>query len=83
VFKSGLPVWKYQVVQIDRGTIIFHYLTGDGNPLNLKMQSMLGEVFRKYLGRDLKVMFEVGNFETTRSGKHRFVINKISQSQMS
>jgi len=81
VFKSGLPVWRYQVVQIDRGEIVFHYVTRDGNPLSPKMQSLMIEVFRKYLGGDLQVSFVVGNFETTKSGKHRFVINKIPPSQ--
>jgi len=77
VFKSGVPVWKYQVIQTKSDKIIFHYLIRDGSPLTPDMQQVLIDVFRRYLGEKLQVCFVENDFENTRSGKHRFVINKI------
>jgi phenylacetate-CoA ligase len=77
VFKSGVPVWKYQVVQTERNNIIFHYLLRDDGSLPSDMQKTLEGVLRRYLGEDLQVQFVVGEFETTKAGKHRFVINRV------
>jgi phenylacetate-CoA ligase len=80
VFKSGVPIWKYQVVQVERDKIIFHYLISDGNVFTPLMKDKLATVFRRYLGGDMKISFVLGDFEVPPSGKHRFVINR-SQSQ--
>jgi phenylacetate-CoA ligase len=77
VFKSGVPVWKYQVVQTERNNIIFHYLLRDDESLSSEMQNTLESVFRRYLGENLQVQFIVENFEITKAGKHRFVINRV------
>jgi phenylacetate-CoA ligase len=77
VFKSGVPVWKYQVVQTEADKIVFHYMVRDGSLLTSDMQKVLIDVFRRHLGEKLQVFFVSGDFESTRSGKHRFVINKI------
>ena len=79
VFRSGAPVWKYQVVQTDLDRIVFRYMLRDGEPLSREMQHTLVEVLRRYLGDDLQVLFVEGGFETTRSGKHRFVINRVPE----
>ena len=79
VFRSGAPVWKYQVVQTDLDRIVFRYMLRDGEPLSREMQHTLVEVLRRYLGDDLQVLFVEGEFETTRSGKHRFVINRVPE----
>jgi phenylacetate-CoA ligase len=76
VFMSGVPVWKYQVVQTEPDTIFFHYLLRDGERLSKNWQDRLVSVFQRYLGDDLRVEFVRGEFETTRAGKHRFVINR-------
>jgi phenylacetate-CoA ligase len=77
VFKSGVPVWKYQVVQTERNHVRFHYLLRDNRSLSSEMQHTLERVLRRYLGEDLQVQFIVGEFETTKAGKHRFVINRV------
>lgn len=77
VFKSGVPVWKYQVVQVERDKIAFHYLMSDGNAFTPLMRDTLATVFRKYLGEDMEISFVLGNFEVPPSGKHRFVISRI------
>jgi phenylacetate-coenzyme A ligase PaaK-like adenylate-forming protein len=77
VYKSGAPVWKYQVVQTDYGKIVFHYSLRDGEVLPDEMRNTLTSVFRRYLGDNLQVEFVVGGFETSKSGKHRFVINRV------
>jgi phenylacetate-coenzyme A ligase PaaK-like adenylate-forming protein len=82
VFKSGLPVWKYQVVQLDRTKILFRYLTRDGNPLSREMQDLMSQVFRQHLGDEMQVLFVTGEFETPPSGKHRFVINRMREAQV-
>jgi phenylacetate-CoA ligase len=76
VFKSGVPVWKYQVVQVERDNIVFHYLMSDGNVLTPMMRDTLSTVLRRYLGEDMKISFVLGDFEVPPSGKHRFVINR-------
>lgn len=80
MFKSGLPIWKYQIVQIERNKIIFHYLMSDGNVFTPLMRETLTDVLRRYLGENMKISFVLGEFEVPPSGKHRFVINR-SQSQ--
>lgn len=77
VFKSGVPVWKYQVVQAERDKIFFHYLMSDGIALTTLMRDTLATVLRRYLGEDMKISFVLGDFEVPPSGKHRFVINRI------
>jgi len=77
VFRSGAPIWKYQVVQTELDRIIFHYLLRDSESLSYEMQHTLMGVLRKYLGDELQVLFMEGEFETTKSGKHRFVINRV------
>lgn len=79
VFKSGFPAWKYQVVQSTVDHIDFHYLLQADKQFSEKMTQDLRKVFQHHLGQDVQVNFVEGNFETTRSGKHRFVINKIAQ----
>jgi phenylacetate-CoA ligase len=81
VFRSGVPVWKYQVVQTDPDHIIFHYLLRDGGPLSSEMRKTIEGVFRRYLGEDLQVRFVIEEFETTKAGKHRFVINRVPARQ--
>lgn len=81
VFKSGVPVWKYQVVQTELDNIVFHYMLCDDKSLSWSMQNTLVGVFRRYLGENLRVQFVLGEFETTRSGKHRFVINRVPEMQ--
>jgi phenylacetate-CoA ligase len=81
VFKSGVPVWKYQVVQTELDKIIFHYMIRDGDSLTPDMEKVLIDIFRRYLGEELQVFFVPGDFESTRSGKHRFVINKTPSSR--
>jgi phenylacetate-CoA ligase len=83
VLKSGVPVWKYQVVQTEADKIVFHYLFRDGSPLTSDMQKVLIDVFRRHLGEKLQVSFVENDFESTRSGKHRFVINKMTTSRSS
>lgn len=77
VFKSGVPVWKYQVVQVERDKIFFHYLMSDDNAFTPLMRDTLATVLRRYLGEDMNISFVLGNFEVPSSGKHRFVINRI------
>ena len=77
VFRSGVPVWKYQIVQVEKDTIFFHYLMSDGNDFTPLMRDTLATVLRRYLGEDMKISFVLGNFEVPPSGKHRFVINRI------
>ena len=76
VFRSGVPVWKYQVVQVERDKIFFHYLMSDGNAFTPLMRDTLATVLRKYLGGNMEIIFVPGNFEVPPSGKHRFVINR-------
>ena len=76
VFKSGVPIWKYQIVQVDRARIIFHYLMPDNIGLTSPMRDTLTSILRRYLGESLEVSFVLGNFEVSASGKHRFVINR-------
>ena len=83
VLKSGVPVWKYQVVQTEADKIVFHYLFRDGSPLTSDMQKVLIDVFKRHLGEKLRVCFVENDFESTRSGKHRFVINKMTTSRSS
>jgi hypothetical protein len=80
VFKSGVPVWKWQVVQTEPSKIMFHYLLRNDQSLSDEMKSTLVLTMKKYLGESMQVQFVEGDFETTRSGKHRFVINKVSES---
>jgi len=77
VFKSGVPVWKYQVVQVERDRIFFHYLMSDGNAFTPLMRDTLATALRRYLGEDMKISFVLGKFEVPPSGKHRFVINRV------
>ncbi len=77
VFTTEVPIWKYQVVQVERDKIIFHFLLTNDNVLTPLMRSTLTTVLRKYLGEEMKVSFELGNFEVPPSGKHRLVINRI------
>jgi phenylacetate-CoA ligase len=77
VFRSGAPIWKYQVVQTEPDKIVFHYMLRDGESLSCEMQHTLVGVLRRYLGDELQVRFMEGGFETSRSGKHRFVINRV------
>jgi phenylacetate-CoA ligase len=77
VFRSGVPIWKYQVVQTELDRLVFHYMLRDGESLSCEMQHTLVGVLRRYLGDELQVLFMEGEFETTRSGKHRFVINRV------
>jgi hypothetical protein len=79
VFKSGVPVWKWQVVQTESDNIMFHYRLRNGYSLSTEMKKSLSDTFRKYLGKDLQVQFVEEEFETSGSGKHRFVINKVSE----
>jgi phenylacetate-CoA ligase len=79
VYRSGVPVWKYQVVQTEFDKMIFHYMLRDGESLSREMQNTLVDVFRRYLGDELQVLFVEGEFETPRSGKHRFVINRVPE----
>jgi phenylacetate-CoA ligase len=76
VYRSGIPVWKYQTVQTNLDRVVFHYLLREGEILSDDMKSELERVFRKYLGKSLKIEFVVGEFERSKSGKHRFVINR-------
>ena len=80
VFKSGVPIWKYQIVQVEKDKIVFHYLMSDGNVFTPLMKETLTDVFRRYLGYNMNISFMLGEFEVPPSGKHRFVINR-SQSQ--
>jgi len=77
VFRSGVPVSKYQVVQTELDKITFHYMLRDGESFSRDMQNTLVGVLRRYLGNELQVQFVEGKFETPRSGKHRFVINRV------
>jgi phenylacetate-CoA ligase len=77
VFRSGAPIWKYQVVQTELDKIIFHYMLRNGETLSCEMQHALVGVLQRYLGDELQVRFMEGGFETTRAGKHRFVINRV------
>jgi phenylacetate-CoA ligase len=76
VYRSGIPVWKYQTVQTGVDNIVFHYVLREGEMLSDEMKNTLERVFRKYLGESLRIEFVVGEFEVTKSGKHRFVINR-------
>ena len=76
VLRSGLPVWKYQVVQTTLDEIVFHYMTADEGALSREAQEVVTAAFRRFLGSDLQVRFVYGEFETTVAGKHRFVINR-------
>jgi phenylacetate-CoA ligase len=77
VFKSGVPVWKYQVIQLERDKLIFRYLVRNGDQLTNNMQDLLTSIFRKFLGNTLQVEFVEGGFQTSSSRKHRFVINQV------
>ncbi len=83
VFKSGVPVWKYQVVQAERDKIFFHYLMSDGIAFTPLMRDTLATVLRRYLGEDMKISFVLGDFEVPPSGKHRLVINRIQSPALS
>jgi phenylacetate-CoA ligase len=77
IYKSGFPAWKYQVVQTAWDNIIFHYLPqNDGGGLSQERRDSLVELLREYLGNDVQVQFVMGQFEMSKSGKHRIVINK-------
>ena len=76
VMRSGLPVWKYQVVQTAHDEMAFHYVTPDERALSREAEEVVTGAFRKFLGSDLRVRFVYGEFETTVAGKHRFVINR-------
>jgi phenylacetate-CoA ligase len=80
VFATEVPIWKYQLVQVERDKIIFHYVLSGDNILTPLMRDTLTTVLRKYLGEDMKISFVLGNFEVPPSGKHRLVINR-SQSK--
>ena len=74
VMVLGLPVWKWQVVQVVRGRVEFRYLTEDDRPLEHHLEEQLRMSLRKHLGAGLDVRFVRGNFETGASGKHRPVM---------
>lgn len=76
VFKSGVPIWKYQIVQVERNHIILHYLMSDDIVLTPQMRDALTSILRRYLGEAMKVSFVWEGFEVPPSGKHRFVINR-------
>jgi phenylacetate-CoA ligase len=77
IYKSGFPAWKYQLVQTAWDNVIFHYLPqNDGMGLSQKRRDSLVELLREYLGNDVQVQFVMGQFEMSKSGKHRIVINK-------
>ncbi|NCF68390.1 MAG: hypothetical protein GWP61_20700 [Chloroflexi bacterium] len=78
VFRSGFPAWKYQVLQTEPDEVEFHYLLNGITQASREMKEQLARIFRHHLGSDLKIRFVVGGFEVPASGKHRFVINKIS-----
>jgi len=78
IYKSGFPAWKYQVIQTEYNKVIFHYLLcDDGVELSHEMRDCLRSLLWKYLGDNVKIQFVVGDFEVSKSGKHRFVINRI------
>ena len=79
VFRSGCPVWKYQVIQTSTSNIDFHYLMREGESLSLEMQGILREAFQRHMGERMVVRFVSGEFEASRSGKHRFVINCLEE----
>jgi phenylacetate-CoA ligase len=81
IYKSGIPVWKYQVVQTESDNVIFHYATANERALSKEMQVTVAATFRKHLGYDLKVHFEPDTFEIPPSGKHRVVINQVCKLQ--
>jgi phenylacetate-CoA ligase len=80
VLRTGCPAWKYQVVQTGLDRIVFNYDL-HGGTLAEDMRAKLVDIFRRHLGRALEVQFVAGGFEIPKSGKHRFVINKVSQGQ--
>lgn len=77
ILKSKFPAWKYQVIQTELNRIVFHYVLKENEDLSSEMQQMLITLFKKHLGEALQVEFVVGQFETSKSGKHRFVVNKM------
>lgn len=77
VFKAEVPIWKYQVVQVERDKIIFHYVLSGDSVLTPLMRDTLATALRRYLGEDMKISFVPGSFEVPPSGKHRLVINRI------
>jgi phenylacetate-CoA ligase len=76
VYKSGVPVWKYQVVQTALDEIAFHYLLRGRDVLTNEMKHTLTHVFKTHLGQNLGIEFVAGRFELSKSGKHRLVINR-------
>src|SRR5207245_9764600 len=80
VFRSGAPIWKYQIVQTELDTIVFHYMLRDGESLPGAMQHTLAGVLRRYLGDDIQVRLMEGVFETSRFRKYRLLIIRILDS---
>jgi hypothetical protein len=72
-------VWKYQVIQTSTSNIDFHYLMREGESLSQEMQGILREAFQRHMGERMVVRFVSGEFEASRSGKHRFVINCLEE----
>jgi len=83
ILKTKAPVIKYQVIQNDYDKIDFHYELKDDLTLTNEVGDVLASIFRKYLGENMKVTFVKNSFETSKSRKHRFVINKVLASRHS
>jgi phenylacetate-CoA ligase len=77
IHETDLALWKYQVVQTGLDRLVFHYRLENGGHLSSKAKRTLECTFQKCLGEGLRVEFVEGDFETTGSGKHRFVINRL------
>lgn len=83
IYKSGLPVWKYQMIQHDECKIDFHFSLRDGAQLTPEDEQTLTDILRDHLGNQVQINFIPEHYELTKSGKHRFVINRTVESNES
>jgi phenylacetate-CoA ligase len=80
ILKCGLPVWKWQLVQVGSNCIEFHYAVRGESDLSPEAQSVAVQVLKKHLGQDMEIRWILEQFETPASGKHRLIINKVAGS---
>lgn len=81
IFKLEIPVKKYQFIQWSLNTLEFRYnLIKDDEDITRNDKERILEIYRGILGPNLTINFNhTDNFELSKMGKFRIVINKINE----
>ncbi len=73
----GFALERFQIEQSEPGAITFRYVPAPR--FHPRVLESILEVFRRYLGRDLRIALEpVERIEMVRTGKHQAVVNTMS-----